>query len=98
MRWNHPVRGLLGPDEFVPLAEETGLIVALGRWVLRRAVRQDAAAWPPAVGDGRRLTVAVNVAVRQVHEPDLVADVTRGAGDLGPARANCCSWRSPRAR
>jgi diguanylate cyclase (GGDEF)-like protein/PAS domain S-box-containing protein len=74
VRWNHPVRGLLGPGEFVPLAEETGVIVALGRWVLRRAV-EDAAAWPPTP-DGSRVTVAVNVAVRQVHEPDLVADVT----------------------
>ena len=74
VRWNHPTRGLLGPGEFVPLAEETGVIVALGRWVLRRAV-QDAAAWP-AAPDGRRVSVAVNVAVRQVHEPDLIADVT----------------------
>jgi diguanylate cyclase (GGDEF)-like protein/PAS domain S-box-containing protein len=45
VRWNHPVRGLLGPGEFVPLAEETGAIVGLGAWVLRRAVL-DAAAWP----------------------------------------------------
>ena len=74
VRWNHPTRGLLGPGEFVPLAEETGVIVALGRWVMRRAV-QDAAAWP-ATPDGRRVAVTVNVAVRQVHEPDLVADVT----------------------
>jgi len=74
VRWNHPTRGLLGPGEFVPLAEETGVIVALGRWVMRRAVR-DAAAWP-ATPDGRRVAVTVNVAVRQVHEPDLLADVT----------------------
>jgi diguanylate cyclase (GGDEF)-like protein/PAS domain S-box-containing protein len=73
VRWNHPVRGLLGPGEFVPLAEETGVIVALGRWVLRRAV-YDAASWPPAP-DGRRLSVAVNVAVRQVDEPGLCAEV-----------------------
>ncbi|MBR7830784.1 EAL domain-containing protein [Actinospica sp. MGRD01-02] len=74
VRWKHPVRGLLGPGEFVPLAEDTGMIVALGRWVLRRAV-EDAASWPPAP-NGRRLMVAVNVAVRQVHEPDLCTDVT----------------------
>ncbi len=81
VRWNHPVRGLLGPGEFVSLAEETGVIVALGRWVLRRAVA-DAAAWPPGP-DGRRLSVAVNVAVRQVHEPNLceeVADALSAAG------------------
>jgi diguanylate cyclase (GGDEF)-like protein/PAS domain S-box-containing protein len=81
VRWNHPVRGLLGPGEFVPLAEETGVIVALGRWVLRRAV-EDAAAWPPTP-DGSRVTVAVNVAVRQVHEPDLVADVTEALDASG---------------
>jgi diguanylate cyclase (GGDEF)-like protein/PAS domain S-box-containing protein len=74
VRWNHPVRGLLGPGEFVSLAEETGVIVALGRWVLRRAV-VDAAAWP-AGPDGHRLTVAVNVAVRQVHEPNLCEEVS----------------------
>ncbi|MBR7833024.1 EAL domain-containing protein [Actinospica durhamensis] len=81
VRWNHPVRGLLGPGEFVSLAEETGVIVALGRWVLRRAVA-DAAAWPSGP-DGRRLSVAVNVAVRQVHEPTLcdeVADALKAAG------------------
>jgi EAL domain-containing protein (putative c-di-GMP-specific phosphodiesterase class I) len=81
VRWNHPTRGLLGPGEFVPLAEETGVIVALGLWVLRRAV-QDAAAWP-AAPDGRRVAVTVNVAVRQVHEPDLVADVTQALEDSG---------------
>ena len=78
VRWNHPTRGLLGPGEFVPLAEETGMIVALGRWVIRRAV-QDAAAWPPAP-DGRRVAVSVNVAARQVHEPYLIADVTEALG------------------
>jgi diguanylate cyclase (GGDEF)-like protein/PAS domain S-box-containing protein len=73
VRWNHPVRGLLGPGEFVPLAEETGAIVALGRWVLRRAVA-DAAAWPADPG-GEAVAVSVNVAVRQVREPGLLAEV-----------------------
>ena len=81
VRWNHPGRGLLGPGEFVSLAEETGVIVALGRWVLRRAV-QDAASWP-AAPDGRRLAVAVNVAVRQVHEPSLCADVAEALDASG---------------
>ena len=81
VRWNHPVRGLLGPGEFVSLAEETGVIVALGRWVLRKAV-QDAANWP-AAPDGRRVAVAVNVAVRQVNEPDLCADVAEALDTAG---------------
>jgi diguanylate cyclase (GGDEF)-like protein/PAS domain S-box-containing protein len=81
VRWNHPVRGLLGPGEFVSLAEETGVIVALGRWVLRRAVA-DAASWPPGP-DGRRLAVAVNVAVRQVHEPTLCEEVSEALEAAG---------------
>jgi EAL domain-containing protein (putative c-di-GMP-specific phosphodiesterase class I) len=92
VRWNHPVRGLLGPGEFVPLAEETGAIVALGRWVLRRAVA-DAAGWPTAPGRpgsdglpgtcGRTPTVAVNVAVRQVREPGLLAEVHEALAATG---------------
>ena len=73
VRWNHPERGLLGPSRFVPLAEETGTIVALGRWVLGRAA-QDAAKWPNAP-DGRPVSVSVNVAVRQVHDPGLLHEV-----------------------
>jgi diguanylate cyclase (GGDEF)-like protein/PAS domain S-box-containing protein len=69
VRWRHPDRGLLKPEEFIPVAEETGAIVELGRWVLERAVRE-AAAWP----DGP--AVAVNVAVRQVRDPGLAHDVS----------------------
>lgn len=81
VRWNHPERGLLGPGQFVPLAEETGTIVALGRWVLRRAA-EDAAAWPLGP-DGAAVAVAVNVAVRQMRDPGLLRDVhdaLEGAG------------------
>jgi len=100
VRWNHPVRGLLGPGEFVPLAEETGAIVALGRWVLRRAVA-DAAEWPACTvcsepgcpGDDSSVcedlghiqtpAVAVNVAVRQVREPGLLAEVHEALAEAG---------------
>jgi len=81
VRWNHPVRGLLGPGQFVPVAEETGAIIALGEWVLRRATA-DAAQWPPGP-DGEPVAVAVNVAVRQVREPrlaEIVADALAVAG------------------
>ncbi len=86
VRWNHPQRGLLGPDQFVPLAEETGTIVALGRWVLRKAVA-DAAAWPQHP-DGTELSVSVNVAVRQVHDPGLVPEIRDALAEFGlpPAR------------
>ena len=75
VRWQHPERGLLGPGEFVPVAEESGLIVPLGKWVLREAVRM-AAHWralrpEPAVP----LVVSVNLSARQMGEPDLVATV-----------------------
>jgi diguanylate cyclase (GGDEF)-like protein/PAS domain S-box-containing protein len=68
LRWNHPKRGLVPPSEFIPLAEETGLIVALGKWVLQQACR-DAAEWPG------EMKVAVNVSVIQFGCPTLVADV-----------------------
>ncbi|WP_033340037.1 putative bifunctional diguanylate cyclase/phosphodiesterase [Catenuloplanes japonicus] len=84
VRWQHPDRGLLGPDHFVPLAEETGLIVPLGRWVLREACRQ-AARWRDS-HPGRPLLVSVNVAVRQLREPGFVADVREAlaASELEP--------------
>jgi diguanylate cyclase (GGDEF)-like protein/PAS domain S-box-containing protein len=90
VRWNHPVRGLLGPGEFVPLAEETGAIVALGTWVLRRAVA-DAASWPRSLSraglPGAEPAVAVNVAVRQVREPGLLEEVRDALAASGlPAR------------
>jgi len=68
LRWNHPVRGQVSPAEFLPLAEETGLIVPIGRWVLAQACR-DAMAWPEAV------RVAVNVSVVQFRHGQLMADV-----------------------
>ncbi|HEV2342646.1 MAG TPA: EAL domain-containing protein [Actinocrinis sp.] len=81
VRWNHPQHGLLAPGHFVPLAEETGSIVELGRWVLRQATA-DAATWPSAPG-GRPIPVAVNVAVRQLHEPGLRADLENALADAG---------------
>jgi diguanylate cyclase (GGDEF)-like protein/PAS domain S-box-containing protein len=79
VRWRHPERGLLKPAEFVPVAEETGAIVDLGRWVLRQAVT-DAAAWP---GGPAAPAVAVNVAVRQVREGGLVHDVSAALAASG---------------
>jgi diguanylate cyclase len=73
VRWHHPAHGLLGPGEFIPLAERTGLIHPLTRWVLDAALRQ-AAAWRRA---GHQLSVAVNVSTRSLLDrefPDQVAD------------------------
>ncbi len=64
LRWKHPERGLVSPAEFIPMAEETGLIVPIGRWVLERACA-DAVAW------GHDLKVAVNVSAKQLADPQF---------------------------
>jgi diguanylate cyclase (GGDEF)-like protein len=67
VRWMHPKRGLVGPDEFIPLAERTGLIKRLTRSVLTEAIRQ-ARAWELA---GLRVPIAVNLSMRNIHDPQL---------------------------
>ncbi len=71
LRWRHPVRGVIPPVEFIPLLEETGLILDVGRWVLLEACAQ-AAAWQRR---GRRLSVSVNVSMRQLETDMLLVDV-----------------------
>jgi diguanylate cyclase (GGDEF)-like protein len=86
LRWMHPTRGLIGPATFIPVAEETGLIVPIGRWVLREACRQ-AVAWE-SLGPHAQVVVNVNVSGRQLHEPCFVTDVrdALSASGLAPAR------------
>ena len=77
VRWQHPERGLVPPGEFIPLAEETGLIVGLGRFVLEEACRQ-AARWNGRCPDRPPLTVSVNLSAHQLHTRglrELVAEV-----------------------
>ncbi|HUR27995.1 MAG TPA: EAL domain-containing protein [Planctomycetota bacterium] len=86
-RWQHPGRGLVSPAEFIPMAEETGLILPIGRWVLTEACRQ-MVLWRDAFGAVQPLEVAVNLSGRQLALPDLVgqiAEVLRETG-LEPAR------------
>jgi diguanylate cyclase (GGDEF)-like protein len=71
LRWTHPSRGLLLPDEFIPTAEETGVIVEIGRWVIKTACEQ-AAAWHAS---GFELDLSVNVSARQLDDPGLEASV-----------------------
>jgi diguanylate cyclase (GGDEF)-like protein/PAS domain S-box-containing protein len=86
-RWQHPLRGLLDPDSFIPLAEESGLIVPIGRHLLRRACRE-AAGWRDEAGLPSEVSVSVNLSARQLHHPELVADVGAALADseLSPAR------------
>jgi len=79
VRWQNPSRGLVQPDAFIPLLEETGLIVDVGRWVLREACRQ-AAEWRRA---GHSIDMAVNVSGRQLDTDQLIEDVEAALADSG---------------
>ena len=81
LRWHHPTRGMVPPDEFIPLAEETGLIVQIGDWVLRQACAE-AAHWPPAI------KVAVNLSPVQFKSRGLLESLLGAvaAGGLAPER------------
>ncbi|MBQ0851827.1 MULTISPECIES: bifunctional diguanylate cyclase/phosphodiesterase [Streptomyces] len=73
VRWLHPQHGVLGPDRFIPLAEHTGLIVPLGRWVLEQSVRQ-AREWQERHSDAGPLRINVNLSPCQLTHPGLVSD------------------------
>ncbi|NJQ02627.1 EAL domain-containing protein [Streptomyces sp. PLAI1-29] len=89
VRWSHPMRGVLGPDQFIPLAENTGLIVPLGRWVLEEAVRQ-AREWKFQHIDGRPLRVNVNLSPCQLHHPNLVRDTVEVLKEAGLEPSSLC--------
>jgi diguanylate cyclase (GGDEF)-like protein len=71
IRWRHPTRGVVAPDEFIPLAEDNGMIVEIGRWVLDEACRQ-ASVW---AGEGRELGISVNVSAKQLARAGFAEDV-----------------------
>jgi diguanylate cyclase (GGDEF)-like protein/PAS domain S-box-containing protein len=80
LRWDHPERGLLRPPEFISLAEDTGLIIPIGKWALQEACRQ-AQRWREAEPDREPLTIAVNLSARQLAQPD-VADMVAEALEM----------------
>jgi diguanylate cyclase (GGDEF)-like protein/PAS domain S-box-containing protein len=86
VRWNHPERGLLEPATFIPIAEETGLIVPLGNWVLTEACRQ-MSEWR-AISASSTLRMSVNVSSLQLTHPDFVSHVQRAlqAADMSPTQ------------
>jgi diguanylate cyclase (GGDEF)-like protein len=89
LRWRHPERGLLAPDQFLDTAEETGLIVPIGDWVLRAACTQ-AATWCQTYPAGRAPIVSVNLSVAQLAEPGLVAQVARILGETRLEPSQLC--------
>jgi diguanylate cyclase (GGDEF)-like protein len=80
IRWQHPERGLIPPSEFIPLAEETGLIVPIGKWVLREACKQRKA-WETIGFHG--FPIAVNVSVRQFEDDDLIEYIAALLAEIG---------------
>src|SRR4051812_48225693 len=82
LRWNHPERGLVPPDVFIPIAEETGAIVAIGRWVLHAACRQ-VREWQRAYAGWASLGISVNVSACQLADPAIVADVASALAATG---------------
>ncbi|MFO1376358.1 MAG: EAL domain-containing protein [Steroidobacteraceae bacterium] len=87
VRWKHPERGLVHPQDFIGVAEDTGQVLGLGRWVLRQAcleVRE----WQRRVARGAEVRVAVNVSARQLQSSDLVAEVTRAVEESGLSPGN----------
>jgi EAL domain-containing protein (putative c-di-GMP-specific phosphodiesterase class I) len=81
IRWNHPTRGMVSPVEFIPLAEETGLIVPIGEWVIREACRQ-ATVWP------EDLSIAINISPKQFSNSGLTSTILQAlsASAIDPAR------------
>jgi diguanylate cyclase (GGDEF)-like protein len=90
LRWNHPRRGLLAPSEFLPLAEASGLIVPIGRWVIGEACRQ-LSAWKRAGwGAGADLLMSVNVSKRQLADEDLESAVADAIATTGIRPGSLC--------
>ncbi|MGE0625405.1 MAG: PAS domain S-box protein, partial [Pseudomonadales bacterium] len=80
IRWNHPERGILAPIEFIEVAEETGAIVELGKWIIQEACRTGKVLTDQA---GRSIQIAVNISPRQFRDPGLVATIRRSLRETG---------------
>ncbi len=82
VRWEHPTRGPISPSTFIPIAEETGAILPLGRWVLREACRQ-MRAWQVGLPEDSALVMSVNLSARQFAHPEVVEEVDQALSDTG---------------
>ena len=82
VRWEHPHKGLVSPADFIPIAEESGLIVPIGMWVLGQACRA-AAAWQREFGFEPPLSMSVNVSAKQLQHPDAVSSIREAIAESG---------------
>jgi diguanylate cyclase (GGDEF)-like protein/PAS domain S-box-containing protein len=82
LRWEHPTRGLLGPDKFIAVAEDTGLIRELGWWSLREACRR-LKEWQTNLASNRSLVISVNLSIKQFMQPNLVENIGNLLKELG---------------
>lgn len=87
VRWEHPVQGTISPGEFIPIAEETGLIVPLGKWILETSCRQ-MVAWQAQIPAAASLKMSVNLSVLQLQEADFVQQISQTLEDTGLAGRN----------
>src|SRR3712207_4092923 len=81
LRWNHPERGMVAPEQFVTISQETGRIVPIGRWVLREGCRH--ATRILASMPGHTPSISINLSLKQIHQSDIVADVRDALADSG---------------
>jgi predicted signal transduction protein with EAL and GGDEF domain len=82
LRWNHPELGQVSPADFIPVAEETGLIIPIGNWVLEEACRQ-ASEWRAGSDDGNEFSITVNISSRQFADSDLFETVRTALANSG---------------
>jgi diguanylate cyclase (GGDEF)-like protein/PAS domain S-box-containing protein len=82
VRWEHPTQGTIAPEQFIPIAEDTGLIIPLGEWVLGESCRQ-ARAWHQTYPQLAHITVSVNLSGRQINQSDLIPVVSNVLADTG---------------
>lgn len=87
VRWQHPQKGLISPADFIPMAEETGLIIPLDRWVMREACRQ-MVEWQNRLASAKGLTISVNLSGKHVTQPDLIPYIKEVLAETGLAPNN----------